>query len=94
MLAELRHWVEDFARKHYPAYLARLPECWPNHPEAIWELSTLRAEHERIYGDEDNRDLAGALWWYERWLPGVIARLEKAIGCDPGVCRRTRKTPL
>ena len=23
MLAELRHWVEDFARKHYPAYLAR-----------------------------------------------------------------------
>ena len=24
MLAELRHWVEDFARKHYPAYMARL----------------------------------------------------------------------
>lgn len=93
MLAELRHWVEDFARKHYPAYLARLPACWPNHPEAVWELSTLRAEHERVYGDEDNRDLAGALWWYERWLPGVIARLEKAITCDPGVCRRTRKTP-
>ena len=82
MLAELRHWVEDFARKHYPAYLARLPACWPNHPEAVWELSTLRAEHERVYGDEENRDLAGALWWYERWLPGVIARLEKAVTCD------------
>ena len=93
MLAELRYWVEDFARKHFPAYLARLPACWPNHPEAVWELSTLRAEHERVYGDEDNRDLAGALWWYERWLPGVIARLEKAIACDPGVCRRARKTP-
>ena len=56
-------------------------------------MSTLRAEYERVYGDEDNRDLAGALWWYERWLPGVIARLDKAIACDPGVCRRARKTP-
>ena len=47
MLAELRHWVEDFARKQYPAYMARLRPCWPNHPEAVWELSTLMAEWER-----------------------------------------------
>ena len=93
MLAELRHWVENFAKKHYPAYMARLPACWPNHPEAVWELSTLMTEWERIYGDTDNRDLAGALWWYERWLPGVIARLDKAITCDESGCRRARKTP-
>ena len=93
MLAELRHWVENFARKHYPAYIARLPPCWPNHPEALWELSTLMAEWERVYGDADNRDLAGALWWHERWLPGVIARLEKAITCDEAGCRRlTRRS--
>ena len=94
MLAELRHWIEDFARKQYPAYIARLRPCWPNHPEAVWELSTLMAEWERVYGDEDNRDLAGALWWHERWLPGVIARLEKAITCDEAGCRRlTRRSP-
>ena len=93
MLAELRHWVESFARKHYPAYVARLPPCWPNHPEAVWELSTLMAEWERVYGDADNRDLAGALWWHERWLPGCIARLEKAITCDEAGCRRlTRRS--
>jgi hypothetical protein len=88
MLAELRHWIEGFARKHYPAYMARLRACWPNHPEAMWELSTLMAEWERVYGDADNRDLAGALWWHERWLPGVIARLDKAITCDEAGCRR------
>jgi len=91
MLAELRHWVENFARKHYPACIARLPPCWPNHPEALWELSTLMAEWERVYGDADNRDLAGALWWHERWLPGVIARLEKAITCDMAGCRRAAR---
>ncbi len=92
MLAELRRWVEEFARRHYPAYMARLPACWANHPEAVWELSTLRAEWERVYDDEDNRDLAGALWWHERWLPGVIARLEKAITCDQSGCRRAART--
>jgi hypothetical protein len=91
MLSELRRWVEDFARKHYPAYMARLPACWLNHPEAVWELSTLKAEWEHVYGDEDNRDLAGALWWHERWLPGVIARLEKAITCDLSGCRRAAR---
>jgi hypothetical protein len=93
LLAELRSWVDEFARKHYPAYLARVPACWANHPEAVWELSTLRAEWERVYGDEDNRDLAGALWWHERWLPGTIGRLEKAITCDQAGCRRVVKAP-
>ena len=49
MLAELSGWVDEFARRHYPGYMDRLPRCWANHPEAVWELSTLRAEWERIY---------------------------------------------
>jgi len=73
--------------------MARLRPCWPNHPEAVWELSTLMAEWERVYGDPDNRDLAGALWWHERWLPGVIARLDKAITCDEAGCRRLTRRP-
>ncbi len=91
MLAGLREWVEGFARRHYPGYMARLPRCWANHPEAVWELSTLRAEWERIYADEDNRDLQGALAWHDRYLPGVITRLAASIGCDESGCRMPRR---
>ena len=93
MLAALREWVETFLRPHYPDYMIRLPRCWANHGAAIWELSTLRAEHERIYADEDNRDLQGALNWHDRYLPGVIGRLEAAIRCDEAGCRIARRPP-
>jgi hypothetical protein len=90
LLAALRGWVDQFLRKHYPGYLTRLPRCWPNHGEAIWELSTICAEWERVYADEDNRDLAGALTWHDRYLPDVISRLAEAIKCDQAGCRVTR----
>lgn len=90
MLTELRKWVETFLRRHYPGYAARLPRCWANHSEAVWELSTLRAEWERIYAAADNRDLAGALVWHDRWLPGVLARLAGSITCDESGCRMGR----
>lgn len=92
-LAELREWVERFARVQYPGYLAKLPPCWANHREAIWELSDLMAEWSRVYGDPDNRDLAGALWWHERWLPGALTRLKDAIRCDATGCRVTKRQP-
>jgi hypothetical protein len=87
MLAELREWVETFLRCHYPGYAIRLPRCWERHAEAIWELSTLRAEWERIYGDEDNRDLQGALNWHDKLLPGALGRLAASIKCDEAGCR-------
>jgi len=93
MLAELREWVDTFLRPHYPDYLARLPRCMLAHGEAVWELSTLRAEWIRIYGDEDNRDLQGALNWHDRYLPDVIKRLAEAINCDETGCRVTRRRP-
>ena len=90
MLAELSEWVEAFLRRHYPGYAARLPRCWASHPEAVWELSTLRAEWQRIYGDQDNRDLQGALTWHDKWFPGVLARLAASVKCDESGCRMTR----
>lgn len=90
MLAELRSWVDGFLRRHYPGYLAALRPCWVNHPEAVWELSTLQAEWIRIYADEQNRELKGALAWHDRWLPGVLARLKMSISCDESGCRAVR----
>ena len=86
MLIELSEWLEKFFRRHYPGYATRLAPCILNHSEAIWELSTLRAEWERIYGDEGNRDLQGALAWHDRFLPGVLSRIgpmtkECVTGC-------------
>lgn len=91
LLAALREWVDQFLRKHYPGYLARLPRCWADHREAIWELSTICAEWERIYADEDNRDLEGALAWHDRWLPDALTRLANTLGkCDEAGCELTR----
>ena len=42
------------------------------------------AEWGRIYGDPDNRDPQGALWWFERWFPVVRARPGQAIRGDGG----------
>jgi hypothetical protein len=89
MLAGLREWVDTFLCRHYPDYLTRLPRCWASHPTAVWELSTLRAEWQRIYDDEDDRDLRGALDWHDRYLPGVINRLAGSMKCDELGCRAT-----
>ncbi len=41
-LAELRRWADTVLRQNYGGY--KLPDCWPRHIHAIWELSTLAAE--------------------------------------------------
>ena len=92
-LAELREWVERVARVQWPAYMTKVPECWANHGEAVWELSNLMTEWSRIYGDPDSRPLQDALWFYERWLPGVLGRLAQAVKCDVAGCRLTRSSP-
>ena len=39
---ELFDWVETVLRTQYPGYLAdQIQPCWPNHPEARWELAWL-----------------------------------------------------
>jgi hypothetical protein len=93
MHAELREWVEAFLRRYYPAYARRLPPCWASHPEAVWELGNLHAEWQRIYADPDNRDLQGALTWHDRWLPGVLARLDAALKCDVSGCELAKVRP-
>jgi hypothetical protein len=71
-LADLRHWADTVLRIHYGGY--ELPECWPRHIQAIWELSTLAAEWHRTYSGT-RPDLARALEFYDRWLPGTMRRI-------------------
>jgi hypothetical protein len=71
-LAELRRWADTVLRQHYGGY--ELRDCWPRHIHAIWELSTLAAEWHRTYGGT-HPDLARALEFYDRWLPGTMRRI-------------------
>jgi hypothetical protein len=71
-LAGLRRWADAVLRQHYPGY--ELRDCWPSHIHAIWELSTVAAEWHHIYGGE-RPDLARALEFYDRWLPGTMRRI-------------------
>ncbi len=59
-------------RQHYGGY--ELRDCWPRHIHAVWELSTLAAEWHRTYGGT-RPDLARALEFYDRWLPGTMRRI-------------------
>ena len=71
-LADLQRWADTVLRPHYGGY--ELPECWPRHIHAVWELSTLAAEWHRTYAGT-RPDLARALEFYDRWLPGTMRRI-------------------
>ncbi len=80
-LAELRRWADTVLRQHYGGY--ELRDCWPRHIHAVWELSTLAAEWHRTYCG-GRPDLARALEFYDRWLPGTMRRISAITGqCMP-----------
>jgi len=86
-LAELTQWVDGMLRPSYPD--SAPAACWPHHWQAIWELSTLAAEWRRIY-QRPAPDLAGALDFHDRWLPGVARRLAAIqADCITGRCMAT-----
>jgi len=71
-LADLRRWADTVLAQHYSGY--ELPRCWPRHIHAIWELSTLAAEWHHTYS-RTRPDLARALEFFDRWLPGSMRRI-------------------
>ena len=82
-LTDLQRWADTVLRQHYGGY--PLPECWPRHIHAVWELSTLSAEWHRTYtGPGPGPDLARAQEFYDRWLPGTMRRITDITrGCLP-----------
>ena len=71
-LADLRRWADIVLGQQYGGY--ELRECWPRHTQAIWELSTLAAEWHYTYR-APRPDLARALEFHDRWLPGTMRRI-------------------
>ena len=89
--AELADWVETVLRQQYPDYLAdQIRPCWPNHPEARWELSWLYQQWSLTYlaKHPTSRD---ASEWHDRWAPGVIRRLSQVMSRCEGTCQRLLK---
>ena len=79
---ELTDWV-DWIRYRYPL-ARRIPACWTEHPEVVEELTALWLAWQAAYVESD-RVLTGAAEWHDRWLPGVLYRLEHgpfALDCD------------
>jgi hypothetical protein len=87
-MAELRQWADTVLRRHYSGY--ELRDCWPSHIHAIWELSTLAAAWHHAYGGQ-RPDLARALEFYDRWLPGTMRRIAAITRtCVPECATRRR----
>jgi hypothetical protein len=87
-LAALRQWADIVLRQQYRGY--ELRDCWPSHIHAIWELSALAPEWHHIYAGK-RPDLARALEFHDRWLPGTMRRItEITRTCMPECVTRRR----
>jgi hypothetical protein len=73
LTAELADWVR-WVRRRYPL-ARRVPPCWANHPEVVEELTALWLAWQAAYTEPDP-PLTAAADWHDRWLPGVLDRLE------------------
>jgi hypothetical protein len=89
-LADLRGWVDTVLRPNYGGY--ELRDCWASHIHVIWELSTLAAEWHRAYSGQ-RPDLAHALEFYDRWLPGTMRRVNQFTRACVGQCSMSRRMP-
>jgi len=90
-LAKLAEWV---ARVLVPSYRPDPPlaPCWRAHWPVVWELSTIWAEWRRIY-DRPGPELAGALEWHNRYLPGALDRARRELAkCTDRQCTLAAQT--
>jgi hypothetical protein len=89
---QLITWVR-WLRSRYP--LARkIPDCWQKHPEVVEELTALWLAWQAAYTDRD-AILTAPIDWHDRWLPGVLHRLEHgpfALDCTNRHQKRPEST--
>jgi hypothetical protein len=86
--SELYDWVETVLRVQYPGYLTgQILPCWPNHPEARWELAWLYQLWHAAYLSK-RPALKDAADWHDRWSPGVVRRLGHLMARCESACQR------
>jgi hypothetical protein len=73
LMDQLETWTA-WLRHRYPL-ARRLPGCWARHPEVVEDLTALWLAWEGAYQQPD-APLTAAADWHDRWLPGVLHRLE------------------
>jgi hypothetical protein len=82
LMDQLDTWTA-WLRHRYP--LARkIPACWAQHPELVEELTGLWLAWQGAYQQPDP-PLTAAADWHDRWLPGLLHRLEHgpfALDCS------------
>lgn len=79
---QLKDWV-GWLRSRYPL-AKKIPPCWPKHAEIVEELTALWLAWQHAYTDPD-APLTAAADWHDRWLPGLLHRLEHgplALNCS------------
>ena len=87
-LADLAGWLDTFLAA-YPSAAASIRECWRAHKDAVTELGLIWCEFTRIYAAE-RPSLDEALVFHDRWLPGVLKRVQQiTANCATG-CALTR----
>jgi len=85
---QLNTWVE-WIRCRYPLS-RRIPACWAEHPEIVEELTALWLAWVNAYENGD-APLTSAADWHDRWLPGLLHRLEHGpFALDCGSDHRDR----
>jgi hypothetical protein len=80
--SQLTDWV-DWLRGRYPL-AKKIPPCWAEHPEIVEELTALWLAWQHAYAEAD-APLTAAADWHDRWLPGLLHRLEHgplALNCS------------
>jgi hypothetical protein len=87
-LADLAAWLGTFLAA-YPSAAKSVSPCWQAHKDAVTELGLIWCEFTRIY-TADRPSLDEALIFHDRWLPGVLRRVQHiTANCATG-CALTR----
>jgi hypothetical protein len=82
-LADLAAWLDTFLAA-YPSATAAVRPCWQAHKDAVTELGLIWCEFTRIY-TADRPSLDEALVFHDRWLPGVLRRVQQiTASCTAG----------
>jgi hypothetical protein len=82
LMDQLDAWTA-WLRHRYPL-ARRIPGCLAQHPEVVEELTALWLAWQGAYQQPD-APLTAAADWHDRWLPGLLHRLEHgafALDCS------------